>query len=196
MTNVLSVDQSLGKCAWTIWSKGEALESGIFKSGNAKVKTKYEGVTYFDTTEEQIHFLASELHSVVNGWGASEVIFESLSFGSVGNATRDLACLYGALVERLISTSGIDVNNIYKVTPTTLKAFARKFLPEDEQFDGFTKAGKPKLVKMDKKKMVEAAIHAGGSPFLEGLKMSGKSAGLDDAADSFLLGLYFHKKLQ
>ena len=195
MTNVVSIDQSLGKCAWTLWEGGKARESGILKSGNSKVKGKIKGVTYFDTLEDQTHYLASELVKIFLVNNCSIAVFEALSFGSAGNATRDLAQLFGALIERLMTSGGIVTEDIHKVAPTALKAFARNFLPEADQYDGFTKAGKPKLVKMDKKLMVRAASAAGGDPFLKGLKMSGKDAGLDDAADSFLLGLYYFEKL-
>jgi hypothetical protein len=93
----------------------------------------------------------------------------------------------------LSSKTYLFMEDIQKVAPTTLKKFARGFLPEAEQFDGMTKAGKPKLVKMDKKLMVKAARCAGADHLLEGLKMSGEKAGLDDVSDAYLLGLYSFK---
>ncbi|MDB4312255.1 hypothetical protein N9937_02370, partial [bacterium] len=152
---MISIDQSLGKCAWTLWEDGKPINSGIFKSGNSKVKNRIDTVTYFDTLEEQIHYLCDCIYKLVCQTGADKMVFEALSFASIGNATRDLAQLFGAIIERLISCAGICVEDIYKVAPTSLKSFARELLPEDERFDGKLSTGKPKKVKMDKKLMVK-----------------------------------------
>lgn len=197
MTNLMSVDQSLSKCACTIWGKdGEAKQLVIYKTGNSKVKNKLEGVSYFDTVEEQIKFITDSVSGLAEIHGIDTVIFEALSFGSIGNATRDLAQLFGALIDRLNAGNGVPLEQIHKLPPTTLKSFARRLLPEDEQFQGKTAANKPKYVKMDKKLMVKSAQGAGGADLLEGLKMSGKNAGLDDAADSYLLGLYYNSVIK
>ena len=130
--------------------------------------------------------------ALTNKHKPTTVIFEELSFASIGNATRNLAGLYHSLIESLHSHCGIPLQDLRQVPPTVLKKFARQFLPTEQQKVG------TKLTKMDKKVMVLAASFAGGDKWLEDLVMSASSVrgGKDDVADAYLMGLYYIDKLR
>ncbi len=179
MIKDLGIDQSLSKCAFTCMVDGKPIKLALSKTGNSKVKTKRKDATYYDTLQEQIHHICTDLYSQVQEFQPDRITFEALSFGSSGNASRDLACLYGALRECLL----VNFNSIpvYETAPTALKSYARDFLKEDRQVDGFLKSGKPAKMKMDKKLMVEAVKEKFGQDYLAGYNYS---TGLDDLADS------------
>lgn len=197
MTKLLSVDQSLAKCAWFIWEDGKVINNGVIKTGSSSCKKKFPQVKYFDRVEEQIIYISTKLVDIACHHNVDKVVFEALSLGSMGNATRDLACLYGAAVARLCTstTTKLLVRDITSIAPTALKSFAREFINEADRYDGKTAAGKPKLIKMDKKLMVKSAINAGVGQWADGWKMSGEHAGLDDVCDAYLLGRYYWDKL-
>ncbi len=181
MSRDLGIDQSLSKCAYTCMIDGEPVNHLLSKTGNSKVKNKRKDAFYYDTLQEQIHHICEELVEAVEDFEPTRITFESLSFGSVGSATRDLACLYGAMRETLmVSFPNIPV---YEYAPTSIKSYARDFLAEARQFDGVLATGKPKKVKMDKKLMVEATRELFGEDYLS-WKGLNYSTGLDDLADS------------
>ena len=73
---------------------------------------------------------------------------------------------------------------VTEVAPTSLKSYAHTFLKENEKWDGCTKAGKPKKVKMDKKLMVSSVRNIYGNIYLSEYNYS---TGLDDLADATFL---------
>lgn len=188
---LIAIDQSLAKCAWTVFEDKEVIAKGIIKTGAKTVKKKYEGVAYFDTPEEQIKFICDCVSGIAAKFLVKEVVFEGLSFGSAGNATRNLAGLYFSLCDRLMTQRMINRSSIYSVAPTALKAFSRRLLPEDEQ-----KTPTGKGVKMDKKMMIRVVDVLEGEEYLSPFKMSGKDVGKDDLADSYLLGKYYWEEIR
>lgn len=64
--------------------------------------------------------IADSLLAIVDLYGADRVVLEGLSFGSVTNATRDLAMLQALIIDRMMGR-GV---SIQVVAPTTLKKFA------------------------------------------------------------------------
>lgn len=180
---ILGIDQSISKCALVCMEDKEVLQKYVIRTGNNSTAKK-KGVEYFDTLEEQIHYICINLIKVVQEFEPDKINFEALSFGSGGSQTRNLAQLYGAMQESLINIGY--GNKVSSTAPTSLKSFARKFLPEDKQFDGFTTAKKPKLVKMDKKLMVEACECIYGKDYLKDYNFSN---GKDDLADGTFLAL-------
>jgi len=190
LSYLLSIDQSLAKCAYVFWKGGEVALKGVIRTGSSSAKTKTKGVEYFDTVDEQIDFICRSIEKDLLkyerdyvGHQLTEVpiVFEGLSFGSVGDATRNLAGLY-FVMRNHFSYSGLSTfENMHTIAPTSLKAFARDYLPDDQRF---TSGGKK--VKMDKKLMVTACLNVAGDDFLDGYNMS---TGKDDLADAFLLGL-------
>jgi hypothetical protein len=180
---VLGIDQSISKCSLVCMEDKKVLQKYIVRTGNTSTKHK-KGVEYFDTLEDQIHYICLYLIDIVQEFEPDLINFESLSFGSVGSQSRNLAQLFGAMQESLINIGYRD--KVSSTAPTALKSFARKFLPEEKQFDGFTTAKKPKLVKMDKKLMVEACENVYGEDYLKGYNFSN---GKDDLADGTFLAL-------
>lgn len=186
---ILAIDQSLSKCAYVTFEEGVVKSYGVFKTGNAKVKTKRKDTLYLDTLQEQVHHICNNIIEVVDSFEPDHITFEALSFGSVGNASRDLACLYGAIRERLMfEFKEIPCSD---VPPTSLKSFAHSMLPEDSKWDGMTKAKKPKKIKMDKKMMVLAVKTKYGKDYLSEYNYS---TGLDDLADATLLALKYYEE--
>lgn len=179
---VLGIDQSLSKCAFVIMDDGEPINHLLSKTGASKVKTRRKDTDYYDTLQEQIHHICTDLRNTVEIYYPNKITFEALSFASVGDATRNLACLYGAMRETLI-VMGYG-GEVTEVPPTSLKSYAHTFLHEDRKWEGSTKAGKPKKVKMDKKLMVEAVREIYGESYLSNYNYS---TGLDDLADATFL---------
>ena len=175
----LGIDQSLSKCAFTLLEDGKPVYHFISKTGKDSVKNKRPDTNYYTTLEDQIHHVCTGLIDTVEYCCPDTITFESLSYGSVGDATRNLSCLYGAMRETLV----VNFPNItvYEYAPTSIKSYARDFLLPDRQVDGVLKTGKPKKVKMDKKLMVEAVRELYGQDYLKGYNYS---SGLDDLADS------------
>ena len=154
----------------------------LSKTGASKVKTKRKDVVYYDTLQEQIHHICTDMLHQVGVTYPDVIVFEALSFASIGSATRDLASLYGALREVLMCNCP-DIE-VLEIAPTSLKSYAHTFLKEERKWDGCTKAGKPKKIKMDKKLVVEAVRELYGEDYLKGYNYS---TGLDDLADATFL---------
>lgn len=182
MSKILGIDQSLSKCAFVKMTNDEVTSIHLSKTGNSTVKTKRKGVAYYDNLHDQIHHICKDLAETVISFRPDYITFEALSFGSVGDATRNLACLLGAMRETLIMMNYQGV--ISEIAPTSLKSYAHNYLPEDLKWDGKTVAGKPKKVKMDKKMMVSAVRQIYGEDYLKNYNYS---TGLDDLADATFL---------
>lgn len=182
MTKILGIDQSLSKCAFVQMVDGDVEKLYLSKTGASKVKTKRKDTSYYDSLPEQIHHICKDLRSQVESFQPDYITFESLSYGSSGDASRNLAELHGAMRETLICIgfSG----KIIEYAPTSLKSYAHQFLPEDLKWDGFTEAKKPKKVKMDKKMVVAAVREVYGKDYLSKYNYS---TGLDDLSDATFL---------
>lgn len=182
MSKDLGIDQSLSKCAFSYSIEGKPIKFKLSKTGAGTVKNKRPDTSYYDCLHDQINHVCESLRENVTEFKPDRITFEALSFGSVGNATRNLSCLYGAMRETLkVNFPEIPV---YEVAPTSLKSFGRELLPYEQQFEGILKTGKTKKVKMDKKLMVESAKNAFGDDLFKGYNYS---SGLDDIADASLL---------
>lgn len=179
---ILGIDQSLSKCGFCFMVDGKPESFALSKTGASKVKTKRKDTVYYDNLSDQIHHICVDLEKHISTFNPDKITFEALSFGSVGDATRNLACLMGALRETIIR-SGWD-GEVTEIAPTSLKSYTHQFVSEELKWDGVTKAGKPKKVKMDKKLMVSAAREINGQDFLSGYNYS---TGLDDLVDAYFL---------
>tara|TARA_B100001105_G_scaffold89898_1_gene71543 strand:+ start:586 stop:1158 length:573 start_codon:yes stop_codon:yes gene_type:complete len=179
---VMGIDQSLSKCAFVFMIDGEVVSTELSKTGSSKVKGKRKDVTYYDTLHEQIHHICEDMKFAIEISEPERITFEALSFASIGSATRDLACLYGAMRETLISIGYEGI--VTEVPPTSLKSYAHSHLKEEDKWDGLTAAKKPKKVKMDKKLMVKSVKNLYGESYLSGYNYS---TGLDDLADATFL---------
>lgn len=194
----MAIDQSLSCTAYTIYydDKKVIVDKGVIRTGSTDAKTKYDPdvVEYCDTVMERVFHIASHLSYISREYGVNKWVLESLSYGSVGNATRDLAILYGAITFCLMREVGAIADDIVSYAPTTLKAYARTLLPEAEQTE-LNGKGKPIKVKMNKKMMVKAVEGVVGQDYFGDYRMSGKNAGLNDLADSWVLLQLYLKDL-
>ena len=198
---IIGIDQSLSKCAMVFvdtTDKDLVVDFTLSKTGNSKVKTKRKDATYYDTLEEQIHHICNDVCTFVRTYNPEYIVFESLSFASVGNATRDLASLMGAIRETLIREGITEDKIILSIAPTSLKTFARELLKpldrverDDKGNIVILKSKKEKKVKMDKKLMVKAVREVFGETYLATYNYS---TGLDDLADATLLALKVSKE--
>jgi hypothetical protein len=179
---ILGIDQSLSKAAFIQFIDGDIVSKFISKTGSTKVKIKRRDTSYYDSLSEQIHHICIDLIEQVKIFNPEVISFESLSYGSVGDASRNLAELHGAMRETLISIGYI--GEVIEYAPTSLKSYAWTFLPEDMKYEGLTSTNKLKKVKMDKKMVVLAARQIYGGDYLKDYNYS---TGLDDLADATFL---------
>lgn len=182
----ISIDQSLSGTAYIVWEGNVVLSKGLIKTGSTGSKgKKCETVNYFNTVEEQIEFVADKFTEVFIKEEPEHVILETLSFGSLGSATRNLAGLYHVIVDRLLWRC-FSRDNIHTVPPTKAKAYARNFLEDKEQLV-ISSSGKVTKVKMDKKLMVKACNNC-DETIVGNRKMSGKNGNSGDLADAYFIG--------
>jgi hypothetical protein len=195
MSKLISIDQSLSKTALVEWVGGKPVAKHLFKSGSSSSKKHLANVRYFDTVDEQMEFITSSIIERVVGFKPSAIVMEGLSFGSIGNATRDLAGLYYVMRNAMYQAS-YDWGQLHDVSPTSLKAMARNYLPLQLQTvpKPSGKAG-TNLVKMEKPLMI-AAVPQEHRWLYEGLGMSGIKSGKDDVADAYWLGVYYETKIK
>ena len=186
--DIIAVDQSLSCTGLCVHFENKDTPYTI-RTASSTSKSIPEGVPQFDTIEERIEYIS---RSILPLWSVNNAhyVLESLSYGSIGNATRDLAMLVGAITTSLLR-AGVSRENIFFYTPQTLKSFMREKLPLDRQ-TVIGESGKPLKVKMDKKLMVQAAKTCCPEGYFDGYTMSGKNGGLGDIADAY--GLYLLHK--
>lgn len=186
---LLSIDQSLSSCACVVFDGKDAIfKEMIHTTGSEKIRDKSPWVRYFETPTEQIAFITAKISDIVESFKVDHVVVESLSFGSSGNATRDLAGLFFCIQLRLL-LDGFRMDQLHTVAPTSVKSWARNRLPGEEQ-EFINDKGKMTKIKMGKDEMMRACeiLHP---DFLKGYTKTGKNGGATDLADAFLIGRCF-----
>ena len=153
---LLAIDQSLRCTAWCIF-EGEQLDS---LAAFGCIKTAKGDGTLFD----RINIISSAVYNLYEcTWETTTLCREGLSFGGMGNATRDLAQLVGAIENECGKAFS-------EVSPKSVKKFA---------------TGSGNATKED---MIAALPDKVSSKFKEqGYK---KSTGLADLADAYFIGRY------
>lgn len=184
---LVSIDQALAKFAYVIWDNNVPISRNIIRTGKSDCVKKIDNVNYFDTTIEQILFIVESFVNIVKIEKPDLICCEGLAFGALGDQTRNLAGLYFCMLYKLKELGYTENNNLFIVTPTKNKAYARTLLPESED-------KKAKKVKMDKKLMIELA-EVKWPEMLQGLKNSGKDAGREDVADALHIGRYVYEQI-
>ena len=196
MSTLVSVDQSLSHCAIVVFKDGVVIDRRMVRTGSTSSKgTRKASVQYFDTVTEQIYHVACGIYHAIVDHKADDFVMEALSFGSAGNATRDLAGLFYAVQVLLFSDGIFGMGAMHTVAPTSVKAFARDFLPLEDQkitkerVDKKTGKKVYSSVKnpMKKPQMVEACEMAMPG-WLDGLTLE---AGKADYADAYFIGRCF-----
>jgi hypothetical protein len=62
--NILSIDQSISKCAVTIWNNNEPIYWNVFKSGGSECKKKLKSVSYFQKEIDKIDFISDNIITI------------------------------------------------------------------------------------------------------------------------------------
>ena len=188
MRNVLSIDQSLAKCAVVVWNDNVPIFWDVFKSGGIECKKKLKSVTYFEKEVDKIDFISDNIISVVNEYNVEKVILEGLALNAVGNATRSLAGLYYVLLHKLKQLDLVEPENIVIISPTQVKSKARLLMENNGEFETINDKGKTKKskIKMDKQVMISIAEQH-WPQVLDGYKNSGENAGKEDLSDACLV---------
>lgn len=184
---VLTIDQSMASCAYIVLHDGEPMfKEVLHTTGSDKAK---EWQVHFSNPVEQMDYITSNIVGVAKGFNVDHIVLESLSFGSAGNATRDLAGLFFCIQLSLLR-EGFRIDQIHTVAPTSVKAWARNHLPGERQ-EVMNPAGTKMIkVKMGKDEMMEVCniLEPG---LLDGYTKSGKKGGATDLADAYLIGKCF-----
>lgn len=188
MSYVLSIDQSISKCAVIVWKDSKPVFWDVFKSGGIECKKKLKSVTYFDKEVDKIDFISDNIIELVKEYNIEKIVMEGLALNAVGNATRTLAGLYYVLLSKLKLLDLIEPDNIIIISPTQVKSKARLLMENNGELDSIDSKGKIKKTKIKMDKPVMISIAEGHWPqVLEGYKNSGENAGKEDLADSCLI---------
>lgn len=164
MNRVLGIDQSMAGTAWVVLDdEKNVIAHGMIRTGG-NTEPKYDYMFTSENKIDRFEYISNKLWEIRLKYVVSYISIEGLSFGSAGNATRDLAVLMGWI------QSEIWEDGYWLETPaTTLKKYA---------------TGNGRAEKGD---MLEALPE----PFQQGLrdtyKKSGKSSGLQDIPDAYWL---------
>lgn len=188
MRNVLSIDQSLAKCAVVVWNDNVPVFWDVFKSGGIECKKKLKSVTYFEKEVDKIDFISDNIISMVHKYNIEKVILEGLALNAVGNATRSLAGLYYVLLHKLKQLDLVEPENIVVISPTQVKSKARLLMENNGELETINDKGKTKKskIKMDKQVMISIAEQH-WPQVLDGYKNSGENAGKEDLSDACLI---------
>ncbi|QDB74079.1 hypothetical protein [Aeromonas phage 4L372D] len=188
MRNVLSIDQSLAKCAVVVWNDNVPVFWDVFKSGGIECKKKLKSVTYFEKEVDKIDFISDNIISIVHKYNIEKVILEGLALNAVGNATRSLAGLYYVLLYKLKQLDLVEPEDIVVISPTQVKSKARLLMENNGELETINDKGKAKKskIKMDKQIMTSIAEQY-WPQVLDGYKNSGENAGKEDLSDACLI---------
>ncbi|AFH21393.1 hypothetical protein CR3_gp228 [Cronobacter phage CR3] len=185
---LLTIDQSLSSCAYVVLEDGIPIFKEVLHTTGSEKKAKDSKgwCMYFEHTAEQIAYITGQIAGVCDSFDVDHIVLESLSLGSVGDATRDLAGLFYSIQLTLLR-DGYTMDQIHVIAPTSVKSWARKWLPGEEQETMNDAGTKMVKVKMGKNEMMRVCeiLHPG---FLKGYNKSGKNGGATDLADAILIG--------
>lgn len=185
---VLSIDQSIAKCAFVVWENDSPHYWGVLKSGGIESKKKLKSVTYFNNEIDKIDFISDSLIDIVEEYQITQIVIEGLALNAVGNATRTLSGLYYVLLSKLKSLGFTEPENIKVIPPTQVKSQARLLLENEGNVETVDSKGKKKVskIKMDKSVMIGIAEQY-WPQVLQGYKNSGENAGKEDLSDACLI---------
>lgn len=185
---LLSVDQSMASCACVVFSDEDPIFKEVIHTTGAEKGKEDKWKFYFNNPVEQMKFITDKILDICKSFKVEHIVLESLSFGSAGNATRDLAGLFFCIQLSLLK-SGYTMEKIHTIAPTSVKSWARELLPKEEQ-NVIGKNKKLVKIKMGKDEMMRvcSSLQPG---FLSGYNKSGKRGGATDLADAYLIGRCF-----
>ena len=169
---------------------------------NNESNSKKQFGKYYNSTQEQLQYLYSEFKPVVSKYSPCQLVFEGLSFGSIGNRVFDLGGLFYFITTSLVMEGLVNIKDIHTVTPTSAKKLARDHLSEDDQYEKdksgnvvIAKNKKPKLKKMDKPDMLKALNNTDDKWIVDGYSVSSVKiqTGIKDLPDAYWLARTFLK---
>jgi len=163
----MSVDQSITCTGVCIFEDEKLIHFECIKTTND------------ESNVARISYIASRLLDLFNEYKCDDFVTESLAYGSIGDATRNLAGLLFAIEVKLYEQLGIDT--VPKVTPTSVKKFAT----------GYGGSAKKKVTKKD---MMAALPEDVYNDFYNAGYL--RSKGLADLADAYFIGLYYIDKFK
>lgn len=181
---LLAIDASLTSCGYAIFNDNkEVIEIGTIRTSP---KENNKGIFYSESKLARMSYIAGKILDLTKENKINEIAIESLSFASIGNATRDLAGLF-YLILGLLKFTGFDESKFNLLTPQAVKSYAKTFLPNLE----YDKKGKIiTKIKMGKNEMIEAYKYA----FADSI-YANKANGLADMVDACFIGkTYLDKK--
>jgi Holliday junction resolvasome RuvABC endonuclease subunit len=159
---ILGIDQSFTSTGLVTWNGSEVVNYQLVKTD----KDDLDPLALFKRCIK----ISDIIISIIDNTPITQVNLEGLGFGSVGNATRNLAMLQASIITRIIEKHPYVEINI--IPPTTLKKFAT----------GAGKAGK--------QEMYDALPQEIKNKF----KDIKKTKGLYDLTDAFFLAVYTKDK--
>lgn len=178
----VSCDQSTSSCALTLWQDSVPVLKKLIKTGSTYSKTKSKDVVYFDVITNQINFVCEQIDEFIKSNNAELFVMESPSQGSYGDAKSVLIVLFRTIRETILANKTLTDDKIISYSPQAVKKLARKYLPVELQSEN------GKLLKMEKKNMIQACESEAPEGWLEGLTLSNGRA---DYADCYWIGRMF-----
>lgn len=178
----VSCDQSTSSCALTLWQDSIPVLKKLIKTGSTYSKTKSKDVVYFDVITNQINFVCEQIDEFIKSNNAELFVMESPSQGSYGDAKSVLIVLFRTIRETILANKTLTDDKIISYSPQAVKKLARKYLPVELQSEN------GKLLKMEKKNMIQACESEAPEGWLEGLTLSNGRA---DYADCYWIGRMF-----
>lgn len=200
---LISVDQSLSSCALTYWIDGIPVDKEIISTVRAETKNKKKNSLVFSRVTSQIAYVSNSIVDRINSFEADAFVCEGVAAGSFGNQKGFLITLFQDINDAILENSILTKDKVFSYSPTTVKSFARGFLPIEEQKEMKTKKVKDKktgivtevtkeyLCEMSKKRMVQACNLVAPKGWLDGYTLA---AGRADYADSFWIGYKYLKE--
>lgn len=182
---LISCDQSLSSCALTYWIDGVPVDKEIISTVRAETKNKKKNSLVFSRVTSQIAYVSDSIVDRINSFEADAFVCEGVAAGSFGNQKGFLITLFQDINDAILENSILTKDKVFSYSPTTVKSFARGFLPIEEQ----TVNGKK--LKMQKNHMVRACELVAPKGWLDGYTLA---AGRADYADSFWIGYKYLKE--
>lgn len=200
----IGIDQSYSNFAFVIFNADEeVIDRGVLHTGDKnESNSKKQFGEYYNSTQEQLEYIYTQFKSVVCKYSPCQLVFEGLSFGSIGNRVFDLGGLFYFITTSLVMDKLVDIKNIHTITPTSAKKLARDHLDENDRYEKdktgtivLGKNKKPKVKKMDKPDMLKALKNTKDNWIVEGYSASSVKipTGVKDLPDAYWLGRTFLK---
>ena len=203
---IFANDQSYSNFAIVVFEDNVPIDRLVLHTGanNDTNKDKLFG-KYFDTVQDQLMYVKQGYKDFFIKHQPDKLIFEGLAFGAKGDRVFQLGGLFYHITTSLCEEGMLSSEDIVTITPTEVKATARKDLPEADQVARdkqgeviYLKSKKAKLNPMKEKKWVKKALeNTEHSWLLEGYTTSSKRVhtGAHDIPDAYYIGKAYIGKL-